>query len=193
MDINAWVATLNVAHYDEVWAVTHYLIHGADGKYRKRFAQLLVEASKGKPTREAFRVLISPDFNAFEKELAAWWLALKEDPTPGVYAQAACETLTSFLARAHAEKQKFEDADAFLAASRDGTLLCAKDDWLPPNLLSRALTETPRRGTLKLEYTRGIPALVMTTRDGAVLTGTFAKKRGRGYTVTVKTMRSEGG
>ncbi len=48
-------------------------------------------------------------------------------------------TLTSFLARATAQRQAFPDLAAFVAAADGNELQVSPDDWLPPSLLAGAL------------------------------------------------------
>jgi tetratricopeptide (TPR) repeat protein len=55
--------------YAESWALTHYLILGADGKRRSQFAQFLTSLAKGEPVEDSFSEAFQTDYGTLEEEL----------------------------------------------------------------------------------------------------------------------------
>ena len=67
-----------------------------------------------------------------------YWHKLPESPTLNVYAQAASQMLASYLARAAATKQTFEDIDALKKAIADNKVSFPRNQDLPPSLATSA-------------------------------------------------------
>jgi len=55
--------------YAESWALTHYLILGADGKRRSQFAQFLTALAKGEPVDDSFAEAFQTDYGTIQDEL----------------------------------------------------------------------------------------------------------------------------
>jgi hypothetical protein len=88
--------------------------------------------------------------------------------------QATTATLTSFLARAYTQRQRFATADDFFKAARDGTLKSDPDDWLPPSLLEKALAKVDESGDWFLRNPNARePSLVCRMKDGTEVIGRF--------------------
>ncbi|HYR85982.1 MAG TPA: hypothetical protein VE422_17980 [Terriglobia bacterium] len=55
--------------YAESWALTHYLILGADGKRRSQFAHFLTSLARGEPVDDSFAEAFQTDYGTIEDEL----------------------------------------------------------------------------------------------------------------------------
>jgi tetratricopeptide (TPR) repeat protein len=55
--------------YAESWALTHYLILGAEGKRRSQFVQFLTSLGKGDPAEDSFAEAFQTDYGTLEDEL----------------------------------------------------------------------------------------------------------------------------
>ena len=137
MTHHEWNRRIGTMNYDHVWSLVHFLVHGEDGAHREPFTAFLKNAASGRGPQEAFRRHF--DVNELEAKWRAYWTNLPDDPTADLYAEATVRTLTSFLARATARRQRFASFEAFLAAAEKGELKTTESDWLPPSLLKVAL------------------------------------------------------
>ena len=197
-----WKAEMSIQNYDQAWSMVHFLVHGDDGRYAGPFAQCIRQISAGKPFDLAWRSTLGPA-DGFEQQWKRYWLAQPRSPTHDLYARATVAKLTSFLARATAERQAFPDLAAFVAAADSDTLKMAPDDWLPHSLLAEALrdgqlnaaaapaddapTEAARRDTWDLKP--GLnhqPTLALTQPDGLRMTGWFTLSGTRVSAVNVE-------
>ncbi len=133
-----WAAELDIQNYDQAWSMVHFLVHGDDGKYAPAFAQCIRQLSAGKSFDVAWAATIG-SADGFDDRWKAYWLGQPRSPTHDLYVRAQVATLTSFLARATAQRQAFADLKAFVHAADAGKLKAAPDDWLPPSLLTEAL------------------------------------------------------
>ena len=185
MSTETWMKEMSSRNYDQVWSLVHFLINGEQGKYHKPFGKFLTDVGAGRPWGAAFTRHFGRDTKALQKRHDEWWLSLRLNATPQVYATATVQTLTSFLARAVAEKQKIKDFDDFRAKAGSGQLACRADQWLPPKLLAGALTASRRYRGWQLKRVGAYPSLVLTDKDGNVYTGTFLVRRGRAARVAV--------
>ncbi len=182
----AWNHKLLAENYDQAWAMIHFLAFGEDGKYQKPFIRLMNLISDGKPYLDAWREVFGNDDAAFQKRFEKWWLELPKDPTRVSYDRAIVLTLTSFLARANAQKQTFDNLDDFIHTAKTGQLKCADDDYLPPSLLKAALRQPATFDSVKLVNNKGqLPFIVAITHDGKQLTTAFTLMGGKVRTVTV--------
>src|SRR5438270_269873 len=99
--------------------------------------------------------------------------ARASSPATGSSPASSRPTLTSFLGRAVAHKQHFASFDEFLAAAKAGELKTGGtvDDWLPPELLQRAV-ESARTSDAKWSLESGPnkdPQIVSAMSDGTRL------------------------
>lgn len=168
-----WNLGLSANNYDQAWSMVHFLAHGDGGKYQQVFGSFLADVARGSQWEPAWRRRFGEDVRAFQQRWEAYWLGQPEEPTRDLYAEAFTSTLTSFYARATMQKQKFETAEAFLAAAKAGDLQMPADDWLPPKLLEAAVAVAPQLGTWDLVKRGGPLTLTCTLDDGTVLTGRF--------------------
>ena len=172
---------MNIANYDQAWSMVHFLVHADDGRYAPAFGACIRQISAGKPFDVAWRNTIGPT-DGFEDRWKAYWLAQPRSPTHDLYVRATVATLTSFLARATAERQAFPDLSSFVTAADGDQLKMLADDWLPHSLLAGALTAahldhgagdataTDNRWELKPGRE---PTLADVLPDGTRLTGWF--------------------
>ena len=184
MDVSPaqWRAEMNIGNYDQAWSMVHFLVHADGGRYAPAFSACIRQISAGKPFDVAWRTTIGPA-DGFEDRWKAYWLAQPRSPTHDLYVRATVATLTSFLARATAERQAFPDLSAFVTAADDDRLRMAADDWLPHSLLAGALTAAhldhgtadtaaTTDGHWELKAGRQ-PTLADVLTDGTRLTGWF--------------------
>lgn len=189
-----WNAELDLANYDQAWAMVHFLAHADDGKYQRAFASFMAQVGRGRAWTDAWRNSFG-DSRGFEERFRAWWLAQPEDPSTDVLARGTVASWTSLLARAASQKQDFEHFDALRAAAEGGALQAHRDDWLPDSLREQALRLARRIESQDMKLTlepapRGpLPTVVCTLPDGTRLVGSFTLKGPRVGTVEVKTVR----
>jgi tetratricopeptide (TPR) repeat protein len=55
--------------YAQSWALVHYLLLGADGKWRAQFLQFINALAAGRPADDSFQEIFRTDYAALEKEL----------------------------------------------------------------------------------------------------------------------------
>jgi hypothetical protein len=179
-------------NYDQAWSMVHFLVHADEGKYRRAFSAMIRDISRGREWIPAFQARFGRNVKAFEKRYRDWWLAQPENPTTELYIKAVVQTLTSFLARAVSQGQKFQTAEEFFREARSGNLKSHKAQWLPPSLLNRVLlyARNWKRGW-SLDAAGRSPKLVLTWPDGKTFTGTFTHSGGRAYGVKVTITEKE--
>jgi hypothetical protein len=173
-------------NYDQAWSMVHFLVQAENGKYRKAFSAMIKDVSRKRDWKASFEDRFGPNIEAFEKRYRDWWLARGPNPTEDLYIQAVVQTMTSFLARATAQGQKFASADALLREARRGHLKHHKDQWLPPRLLENTLLYARkwRRGWA-LDNTPKRPRLLLQWGATKTFTGTFSTSRGKARDVKV--------
>lgn len=170
-----WAHEMSIRNYDQAWSMVHFLVNGDGGKYQQPFAACIREISAHKPFDRAWLDTLGPA-NGFEERWKAYWLGQPENPTAELYTQATVSILTSFLARATAEKQTFESFTAFHDAAEANQLKMNPDDWLPPDLLASAMKAIGLTDawTLHPAQKYKLPTLSVQLKDGTVLTGVFS-------------------
>ena len=99
-----------LVNYTQAWSMVHFLVHAEDGRYRQAFSEMIRDISRGRNPQDAFRARLGRNVEAFEKRYRQWWMQRKEDDSAGLYIKAVVQTLTSFLARAVSQGQRFGDA-----------------------------------------------------------------------------------
>jgi hypothetical protein len=185
-----WQAEMNIQNYDQAWSMVHFLVHGDDGRYVPAFSQCIRAISAGKPFESAWRSTIGTT-DGFQDRWKAYWLGQPTSPTHALYQRATVATLTSFLARATADRQTFADLTAFESAADEGSLKMVPDDWLPPSLLAGAVkaagfangsaapaedapADSPKPDVWELKPGLShLPNLTLVTDDGTRLTGSY--------------------
>jgi hypothetical protein len=172
---------LSQAEYDQAWSLVHFLTHAAGGKYREGLSTYLTRTARGESGDKAWAGNL-PRVDLLETEWRDWVTQLPADPTPDVYARAACSTLTSFLARATGQGQSFASWPEFQSAAEAAQLRSDPDDWLPPSLLRQGLALAKQQGTWTLippTADAPTPKLVVTLPDGTKISGQFRLEESR--------------
>jgi hypothetical protein len=178
MSPDHWRSDLSIGNYDQAWSMVHFLIHGEGGKYQHALSACIKEFSAGRPFDTAWLDTLEPAED-FEKRWKVYWLSQPANPTSIQYSQATVSTLTSFLARAAAEEQRFESFEQFTAVAKNGKLKMSADDWLPVSLLNKALLSATQEDHLLLHIDvaqQSVLTAIMS--DGTRLTGTFNLRGG---------------
>lgn len=182
----AWNVEMSLANYDQAWSMVHFLAHAENERYQGAFAKYMKDISRGMKSEHAWRNNFGRGTIAFERKWKAYWLNLPDNPTAEKYAEATVARLTSFLARAHAQRQMFQSVESFFQAAEAGRLKAAEEDWLPPALLEEALRFAPRLGKWALRR-GGRPQLICTLEDGTRVIGEYKLSRtGRVDSASVK-------
>jgi hypothetical protein len=133
-----WNAQLSTTNYDQVWTIVQFIVHGDDGARQEALGAFLRGSGNATDVQAAWTKQLG-DVDDFETKWRAYWTGLPDEPTAELYAEATLRTLTSFLARATARRQRFGSFDAFLTAAEKGELKSSEADWLPASLLKDAL------------------------------------------------------
>jgi hypothetical protein len=185
ISMQEWNAELSFVNYDQAWSMVHFLAHAEGGKYQKAFDAFLRSIGGGDPWEDAWLRGFGRGTEEFQQQWSAYWMGQPDDPTADLRDRATVETLTSFLARAVAKRQRFDSVEAFFGAANAGTLECSPDDWLPPSLLEEAMD---RRGDARWSLTgRGNRVqLVCELSDRTKLIGSFKLRGARVGGVTVR-------
>ena len=186
MNGETWNAQMSGRNYDQAWSLIHFLIHGEDHKYHRAFANFLSDLGAGRQWEAAFVNRFGRDVSKMQKGYNEWWMSLPQDATQDVLASATVQTLTSFLARAVAKRQKIKDFDDFRAKAAAGKLLSRPEQYLPPSLLVEALKASAGYKGWELKRVGPYPAVVLTDPKGNVYTGTFRVSRGLAKDVAIK-------
>ncbi len=126
--------------YAQSWSIVHFLVHGDDGKYQRRFEGYLKLLSRGRTHADAFEQAFGRDV---EEAFAKRWIEFVEEVKPDAYSTALGNM--RFLAHGmlflhEADKPMPDDIDALktqlseigfnITYSSEGTTynLSAKDD-----------------------------------------------------------------
>ena len=127
----AWNRELALERYDQAWSIAQFLLHADGGRHRERLVEYVRSLGTGKSADATLAEI--------ETRWRTYWLELPEHGTSELEAEATVATITSFLGRSAAQGQTFDSFEAFVRAARDGSVRCAKEQWLPPSMLVRAL------------------------------------------------------
>lgn len=184
-----WNEKLDIRNYDQAWSLVHFLAHADDGKYREAFSDFINDISKGRAYKAAFMRRFGRDIGMFQARYTEWWATLPDNPTADLYTKAVVQTLTGYLARAYSQEQSFETAEEFFEAAREKKLKYAREQWLPPTLLDRAVGQSAKLKEWSLGGAKGARELKLARPDGTVFVGTFTLKSGTVDTVVVRIVR----
>lgn len=167
-----WNDAISVVNYDQAWTMVYFLAHGQNGKYERAFNGFLREIGGGRAWEQAWANQFGRGVQEFERQWHKYWDGLPENPTADLYDRATVETLTSFFARAFAQKQRFATAEDFFAAAKAGKLKQHAEDWLPAGLLKRELERYEAVGAWEIRKRVGFE-LVCRTPGGVEYAGQF--------------------
>jgi hypothetical protein len=183
-----WNKRISITQYDHVWSLTHFLVHAEGGARQEKFVSFLKDASGG--AGNGFETQVDR-IETIEAKWRQYWTSLPEHPTADLYAEATLRTLTSFLARATARRQRFDSFDAFIATARSDGLKTTDTDWLPPSLLRLAvaraaeLQKTGGKFEIAFDAPRP-PTIVYSEGNGLQRVGRFTLKGSRVEQVIVE-------
>ena len=173
-----WNKRISVTNYDHVWSLVHFLVHAEDGAMREKFTAFLKDTAAGNRAPDAALREHLGGIVELEGKWRTYWRTLPDDPTADLHAEATLRTLTSFLARATARRQRFDSFEAFIAAAKADGLKASETDWLPPSLAAVALArvaEMQKRGgkfSIVSDAPRP-PTIVYSDEKGAEMVGRF--------------------
>lgn len=185
-----WNEELSLTNYDQAWSMVQFLAHAENGKYQNAFAAFMRGIGRGQQWEPAWQQNFG-SADGFEQKWQDYWMKLPADPTLDLYARAATATMTSVLARASIQKQKFATFDDLANAAKAKTIKIDDQDWLPAALIDSALTDVAqlrKRGAgfaLTPPATGRGPTIVCTLKDTRKLTGRFKLTNGRVAEVVV--------
>jgi len=185
-----WNKALSQDNYDQVWMLVQYMVHGDDGAYRDSFAAFIRDISTGRPWDAEWQPRFG-DIDAFETKWRSYWTNLPDDPTADQYVETTLRTLTSFLARATARRQRFDSLEAFASATEKGELKSSESDWLPASLINDAFKRAATFQTTGASFAivsdaPRPPRIVYTPKQGSQMVGRFTLKGSRVEGVTVE-------
>jgi hypothetical protein len=184
LSLNEWNGELSVYNYDQAWSMVQFLAHGEGGKYQPAFIAYMNAIGNGQNSTTAWKDAFGAG-PGFEERWREFWLKLPENSTENLYRKATVSTLTSFLARAFAQKQDFQTMEEFATAASEGLLKISQQDFLPKTLLASAMKDVGDRlkaGEIfsieRSNETRAQPKIVLRTANGVRLVGTFQLRNG---------------
>jgi len=189
LSLEEWNTFLRAENYDQAWSMVQFLAHGDGGRYEQATMGFLRAVAKRTPWERAWVANFGADVGALQKRWEEYWLGLPENPTADLYAEVVLSTLTSFYARAVAQRQRFETAEEFFAAARGKQLRMSTRDWLPSWLLEDALRQAPEMGTWSLEPKGTQRLLTCQLPDGSRLQGRFDIRGGKVMDVRVERLK----
>jgi hypothetical protein len=184
-----WNKQLRGGNYDLAWALTQFLAHGDDGKYQAALVRYIREASRGGDAHTVFQQCIGP-IARVEARFRDWLHELPDNPTRERYGEVAVAIVTSFVARAAAQRQPIADIAELQQLVADKALRCPEADWLPVQLLTEFLPAAPRIGRWTFDPgRRGPPSVTLRLGDEWELRGMYSVNRGRVLRVWVETRK----
>jgi hypothetical protein len=188
LTLDAWNGNLSIQNYDQAWSMVHFLVHADDGKYRKAFANYMIDVGRGRAATKSWATHFGDPGDGFEQRWKAYWNDLPDDPTASAYATATTETIAAFWARALARKQPaVTDYASFVDAfgARKLTIPLAADDWLPPSLLAGAIKDAEDAGVVTLEpAAKAPPRVVLTCKDACRAVATIVLQNNKIKSIT---------
>ncbi len=185
-----WNQRLDVTNYDQAWAYIQFLAHGSGVAGQRALEQYIRDVGRGQDSVRAFRASLG-DPAEVQRRFTQWVADLPDNPTLGLYGEAAVATVTSFVARAAAQKQVIRSLDELTSLVDQRALLCADEDWIPVQILRELLPLAGQLGTWSMTpgSRKEPPAVVLRMRDGTVVRGMFTFNRGRVSKVWVESQQ----
>jgi len=184
-----WNQDIKIPNYDQAWSMVHFLAHAENGKYQKPFAAMMMELSHGQDPQKAWDDNFGGG-DGFARKWKEYWLKQPDDMSADLYVQARVARLTSFLARAAAQKQTFSSFADFRDAGLLKKIRVSPSDWLPPSLLVNALADAEDMIKSGGEFVMPSPVQIEYRKAGLRCIGTFQLQRGLVSHVDAKLVRS---
>jgi len=169
----SWNSRLNIANYDQAWAMVYFLAHAENGRYQRAFNNFMKDVSRGMKYEHAWRKNFGTGTKEFNRKWRHYWLNMPLDASKLLYAKSMTATFASFLARALTQRQTFESFETFETLAKAGRIKQGSADWLPPALLQDSLKLAPALGEWRIIKRSGRFYVICTMEDGTVLRGTF--------------------
>jgi hypothetical protein len=170
-----WNMEMAGVNYDMAWSMAHFLAHGDNGKYQAAFSQFVRDLGRNRPWDRAWEANFG-SAEGFEKMWGQWWLAQEPMATKDLYVKAAISTMTSYLGRAAAQKQAFDNLEEFTKSAKEGKIKIAPEDWLPPALITAMLDLKDKLGK-EIKYELGkdpkTPQVIATMPDETRLVASY--------------------
>jgi hypothetical protein len=175
-----WNQRIELTNYDQAWAYVQFLAHNNGGADQRALVKYIRDVSRGQESLAAFGADVQDPQQA-ERRFAQWIQELPDNPTLGLYGQAAVATVTSFVARAAAQRQTIGCLEELTTLSQHRQLLCSEQDWLPPQLLEQVLAVAGDLGewTFTPAAGKAAPMVALKMHDGTTIRGMFVLNRGR--------------
>ncbi len=136
-----WNANVSIVNYDQAWSLVQFLLQDNRPAFEHFVKSIVDGTTQEKAWHDAFPH--SPD--DIEAAWKKWWLNLPANSTDEDYARATVATLTSFLARAAAERVAYRSFDDFATACERHALPSSVGDVLPDDLLDEAINDVRAR------------------------------------------------
>lgn len=185
-----WLAKLERKHYDQAWAMVHFLVHAKDRKYRQALGDMIRDISRGADPVASFRKRITRNIDGFEKHFVEWWKALPGNPSAELETEILVQTLTSYLARAQLLGLELEDVDAFFKLAGSGEITSGLESkselWLPQSLLKQALARARRVKGWQLKVVANRPRLILPLDKDRQMVGWYTISNGNKVGVQVE-------
>jgi hypothetical protein len=173
-----WNKQLSMANYDQAWSMVQFLAHGENGRYQAPFVTFMRAIGRGQQWQRAWLDSFG-SAEGFEAKWKQYWLRMTDNASAPLYGRATLQTLTGVLARASAQKQFFADFDSFFKDAQAGKIKIDDADWLPPTLISAALTRVDEMRKQGVEFalvpakgSKG-PMIACSLSGGVRLTGSY--------------------
>ncbi|MHC4561887.1 MAG: DUF1570 domain-containing protein [Planctomycetota bacterium] len=136
-----WMRAVNSGegwrNYMQSWSVVHFLMSADNGEHRRTLGAYMEALCKGRDPEPALDGII-----AVNSRYQRWVKSIPTSTTHPRFYRVMTAMLTSHLARAHAQGQRFTSAERFLSTARRRQLKMPpmdEEQWLPPSLLDELL------------------------------------------------------
>ncbi|HTV49110.1 MAG TPA: DUF1570 domain-containing protein [Phycisphaerae bacterium] len=178
LSYDQWNDVLMGVNYDQAWSMIYFLAWANHQRYAQPFTQYLILFHNGMPSDEAWDHIFGANSDAdFQRLWRQYWLNMPDDPTAQLFAKAQTATLTSFLARAYMNGQRFSGMQEFIQDATNGSLKLFQLPsmlWLPNHMLQTALENAADVGEWGMEFDpQKQPCIICQMPDGTRLVGRF--------------------
>jgi hypothetical protein len=173
-----WNDEISGANYDMAWTMVHYLAHGDGGRYQGAFTQFVKDVGRGRTWDRAWLDNFG-SAEGFERSWGEWWLAQEPMVTKDLYVKAVVATAASYVGRAAAAKQTFDNFDEFTRVAREQGIKLPENDWLPPALVTSMLDVKEKLGDdVKYEIKKDAkgPQAVANLPDGTRVVASYLRQ-----------------
>jgi Protein of unknown function (DUF1570) len=196
LSYDKWNDVLMGVNYDQAWSMIYFLAWANNQRYAGPFMQYLTLFHSGLSSDDAWDRVFGVGSDAdFERLWRQYWLNMPDDPTALLFAKVQTATLTSFLARAYTNGQRFKDMQEFVQDAANGSLKLFQLPnmlWLPDDMLQDALENAAGIGEWGMQFDdQQQPYIFCVMPDGTKLIGQFELGENRVRSVSVNVVLSE--